>query len=149
MRILQVIHQFPPFSSQGSEVYCLQLAGALAAGGDDVGVFHLSNTVPRTPRRLVRGVEGALRTFHCVDDGPGVPADMSANLFEPFFSTGVRGTGLGLYMAREFCIVNRAELGHAIRRSGAEERAGFMIRFAARSGAHLDTAGFLDTMPAP
>lgn len=69
MRILQVIHQFPPFSSQGSEVYCLHLAGALAAGGDDVGVFHLSNTTPRTPRRLVRGVEGALRTFHCVDDG--------------------------------------------------------------------------------
>jgi glycosyltransferase involved in cell wall biosynthesis len=68
MRVLQVIHQFPPFSSQGSEVYCLQLADALAAGGDDVGVFHISNTAPRSPRRLVGGQKGALRTFHCVDD---------------------------------------------------------------------------------
>jgi glycosyltransferase involved in cell wall biosynthesis len=69
MRVLQVIHQFPPFSSQGSEVYCLQLAETLAAGGDDVGVFHISNTAPRRPRRLVSGQKGALRTFHCVDDG--------------------------------------------------------------------------------
>lgn len=68
MRILQVIHQFPPFSSQGSEVHCHQLAAALAATGDEVGVFHLSNLVPRGPRRLVRGVEGHLKTFHCIDD---------------------------------------------------------------------------------
>ncbi len=81
------------------------------------------------------------------DDGPGVTADMSANLFEPFFSTGARGTGLGLYMAREFCIVNRAELAHAVRRGS--ERAGFVIRLSPGAGARLDTAGFLDTMPPP
>ena len=69
MRILQVIHQFPPFSSQGSEMHCLQLARSLAARGDDVGVFHISNTAPRHPHRLVRGDEGGLRTFHCIDGG--------------------------------------------------------------------------------
>jgi two-component system sensor histidine kinase PilS (NtrC family) len=82
------------------------------------------------------------------DDGPGVAADMSASLFEPFFSTGARGTGLGLYMAREFCIVNRAQLTHAVRRGGPE-RAGFVVRFPPEAGARLDTAGFLDTMPPP
>lgn len=69
MRILQVIHQFPPFSTQGSEMHCQQLARALSAGGDDVGVFHISNTTPRHPARLVRGEDGRLRTFHCIDDG--------------------------------------------------------------------------------
>jgi glycosyltransferase involved in cell wall biosynthesis len=69
MRILQVIHQFPPFSSQGSETHCLQLSRCLAAGGDAVGVFHISNTAPRRPHRLVRGEDGGLRTFHCIDGG--------------------------------------------------------------------------------
>ena len=69
MRILQVIHQFPPYSTQGSEMHCLQLSRALSAGGDDVGVFHISNTTPRNPPRLVRGEDGSLRLFHCIDDG--------------------------------------------------------------------------------
>ena len=67
MRILHVIHQFPPFSSQGSEMHCLQLGCALAGRGDEVGVFHISNTRPRTPRRLERGEYRGLRTFHCID----------------------------------------------------------------------------------
>jgi two-component system sensor histidine kinase PilS (NtrC family) len=82
------------------------------------------------------------------DDGPGVPAGSAAALFEPFFTTSTRGTGLGLYMAREFCVVNRAELGYAVRRSEGAERAGFLVRFPADAATRLDTAGFLDTMPA-
>ena len=36
-------------------------------------------------------------------DGPPVPADVESYLFEPFFSTRSRGTGLGLYICRELC----------------------------------------------
>lgn len=68
MRILQVIHQFPPFSSQGSEVYCYQLARYLTAT-DQVGVFHISNTQPRRPHRLVRDTYDGIATFHCIDGG--------------------------------------------------------------------------------
>lgn len=70
MRILQVIHQYPPFSSQGSEVYCQQLGRRLVAEGDDVAVFHISNTSSLWPFRLVRscGPDG-IRTFHCLDSG--------------------------------------------------------------------------------
>jgi two-component system sensor histidine kinase PilS (NtrC family) len=63
------------------------------------------------------------------DDGPGVPEDKQANLFEPFFTTEGRGTGLGLYMAREFCVLNRAELAYAVRRGIDKERRGFRITF--------------------
>jgi signal transduction histidine kinase len=35
------------------------------------------------------------------DDGPGVPPEVRAHLFEPFFTTRVTGTGLGLAVARQ------------------------------------------------
>ncbi|MGH9710329.1 MAG: two-component system sensor histidine kinase NtrB, partial [Candidatus Acidiferrales bacterium] len=45
-----------------------------------------------------------------VDDGPGIPADLGAKVFQPFFTTKASGTGLGL------AIVARrvAEMGGAI-----------------------------------
>ena len=38
-----------------------------------------------------------------IDNGPGVPAAIQGQLFEPFFTTDSKGTGLGLYLARELC----------------------------------------------
>ncbi len=45
-----------------------------------------------------------------VDDGPGVSSEALQHLFEPFFTTDSRGTGLGLYIARELADVNGARL---------------------------------------
>ncbi|WP_373974282.1 HAMP domain-containing histidine kinase [Chitinibacter sp. SCUT-21] len=45
-----------------------------------------------------------------VNDGPPVPADAQSQLFEPFFTTESKGTGLGLYIAREICAANGALL---------------------------------------
>ncbi len=44
------------------------------------------------------------------DDGPGVTEQHAKQLFEPFFTTAANGTGLGLYIAREFCEANHASL---------------------------------------
>ena len=44
------------------------------------------------------------------DTGAGVATDNVAKLFEPFFTTRTKGTGLGLYLARELCEANRAQL---------------------------------------
>jgi signal transduction histidine kinase len=35
------------------------------------------------------------------DDGPGVPADVTDKIFNPFFTTKVTGTGLGLAIVRK------------------------------------------------
>jgi len=43
-----------------------------------------------------------------VDDGAGVSEDAVQKLFEPFFTTNAKGTGLGLYIARELCEANGA-----------------------------------------
>jgi two-component system sensor histidine kinase PilS (NtrC family) len=37
-------------------------------------------------------------------DGAAIAADVERHLFEPFFSTRSRGTGLGLYICRELCV---------------------------------------------
>lgn len=54
------------------------------------------------------------------DDGPGIPAEVRAHLFEPFFTTEVDGTGLGLYVARELCEANGASLDYLEAPAGAK-----------------------------
>jgi two-component system, NtrC family, sensor histidine kinase PilS len=44
------------------------------------------------------------------DDGDGIPENIRAHLFEPFFTTEKTGTGLGLYIARELADANGAKL---------------------------------------
>jgi two-component system, NtrC family, sensor histidine kinase PilS len=48
--------------------------------------------------------------LHVIDDGPGVPQEVRHQVFEPFFTTHLKGTGLGLFIARELCEANRASL---------------------------------------
>ena len=47
-----------------------------------------------------------------LDRGPGVPEGSLAQLFRPFFTTSEQGTGLGLYIARELCHANQADLAY-------------------------------------
>jgi two-component system, NtrC family, sensor kinase len=44
------------------------------------------------------------------DTGPGVPDDVKARLFQPFFTTKPQGTGLGLMLAREIVLEHKGEL---------------------------------------
>ena len=48
-----------------------------------------------------------------IDHGPGIPAAVAAQLFEPFFTTSEHGTGLGLYIARQLCEANQGSLHFA------------------------------------
>jgi len=48
-----------------------------------------------------RGFGGvAVVEFTVEDSGPGIPKDLRAKIFEPFFSTKAAGTGLGLAIAQ-------------------------------------------------
>ncbi len=53
----------------------------------------------------------AERVSLCIrDDGPGIPAAQREQVFEPFHTTDPKGTGLGLYVARELADANAARL---------------------------------------
>ena len=68
-------------------------------------------------RSLARQVE-----LNVIDNGSGVAAEHEAQLFEPFFTTDSKGTGLGLYLARELCAANRARLEYVSDMQGAHFR---------------------------
>ena len=53
-----------------------------------------------------------------LDRGTGVPEDIAEHIFEPFYTSNPRGTGLGLFIARELCECNRARLTYEQRAEG-------------------------------
>jgi Signal transduction histidine kinase len=50
--------------------------------------------------------------LNVIDNGSGVEPEVAKHLFEPFFTTHSRGTGLGLYISRELCESNQARLNY-------------------------------------
>ena len=50
-----------------------------------------------------RATSASARAVSVASDGAPIPPDVERYLFEPFFSTRSRGTGLGLYICRELC----------------------------------------------
>lgn len=72
--------------------------------------------------------------LHVQDDGPGITPEVRAHLFEPFYTTSSKGTGLGLYLARELCLNNGAMLDYEYRVDGPggfDAPGRFVITFAA------------------
>lgn len=76
--------------------------------------------------RYASGAAGSIRVYivpgighrlelHVQDDGPQIKSAVRAHLFEPFYTTSSKGTGLGLYLARELCLNNGAMLNYEYR----------------------------------
>jgi PAS domain S-box-containing protein len=67
-------------------------------------------------RRLLHRVRLTVR-----DRGPGVAEEAVPHLFQPFFSTKERGTGLGLYLSREIVMAHDGEVAvRSVRPAGAQ-----------------------------
>ncbi|MEJ8569618.1 sensor histidine kinase [Elongatibacter sediminis] len=77
----------------------------------DNTVHHASVKRPPRAQLKMRKDESA---GYCVitvqDNGPGIPKSRITDIFEPFFTTRKAGSGLGLYIARQLCEANQAEL---------------------------------------
>ncbi|MBC7501302.1 MAG: PAS domain-containing protein [Herminiimonas sp.] len=87
----------------------------------EVVVNLLSNAI-----RYASGEGGSIRIhvvadatgrleLHLGDDGAPISPKVRAHLFEPFYTTSSKGTGLGLYLARELCLNNGAMLDYEYR----------------------------------
>jgi len=61
------------------------------------------------------------------NDGDAVSADTERSLFEPFFSTRSRGTGLGLYICRELCERHGASIDYRLHPPPVRHRNEFFV----------------------
>ncbi|WPC04401.1 ATP-binding protein [Pseudomonas benzenivorans] len=68
--------------------------------------------------KLFRDPASELPVLEVLDDGAGVPAEQLHHIFEPFYTTENKGTGLGLYISRELCESNQARLDYKSREGG-------------------------------
>lgn len=50
--------------------------------------------------------------LNIIDNGPGISQELSQQVFDPFFTTSPKGTGLGLYISKEILESNRATIRH-------------------------------------
>ena len=80
-----------------------------------------ARTAPRSVRLTIGRFADRVE-LGVIDNGPGVPESSRGQLFEPFFTTDSKGTGLGLYLARELCAANRASLEYVGDTAGAHFR---------------------------
>jgi two-component system sensor histidine kinase PilS (NtrC family) len=108
-----------------------------------------ASALPASIRVLTQrvGRESSLRVW---SDGPPLEVTVRQHLFEPFFSSESRSSGLGLYICRELCERHGAQIGY--RRGsgpGAAPRQGneFFVVFAAGGPALAGNSSF-DTIPA-
>jgi two-component system sensor histidine kinase PilS (NtrC family) len=89
---------------------------------------------------LVSDAAGRLE-LHIQDDGVAIAPEVRAHLFEPFYTTSNKGTGLGLYVARELCLNNGAMLDYEYQMERSDEgmdevRGRFVVAFSALDGPH-------------
>ena len=101
-------------------------------------ILNAADAMPRGGTvRLERGLErarpgdaGLSWRVSVEDEGPGVPADVRARLFQPFVTTKPKGLGIGLYLSRRLLEANGGTLELA---SGPGTGARFVVRWPALS----------------
>ena len=71
---------------------------------------HLDAAIPLVSLTMKRQIGSGYCLITVEDNGPGIPEGNMTRIFEPFFTTHKQGSGLGLYIARQLCEVNQAEL---------------------------------------
>ncbi|HEU4457923.1 MAG TPA: ATP-binding protein [Methylibium sp.] len=104
----------------------------------DNGLRHGSRTAGAVRVRLEAGADQRA-TLEVASDGEPIGPEVERHLFEPFFSTRSRGTGLGLYICRELCERYGASIEHGARRAGERHRNVFTVsmrRAAVAAGPH-------------
>ncbi|THF64016.1 PAS domain-containing protein [Pseudothauera nasutitermitis] len=111
-------------------IFQIDIAADVSFSADRTHLQQILVNLLDNARRHCSGAPGSIRIraetdtpgvviLHVSDDGPGVSEADRAKIFEPFFTSHPKGTGLGLYIARELAEANGAVLELAPGEGGA------------------------------
>ena len=106
---------------------------------------HGSGAAGAIVLRLVKRADARVQ-LTVASDGPPIEADVEPYLFEPFFSTRSRGTGLGLYICRELCERHGASIEYRALLSTEAARNEFLVTMKRSELGEADAS--LSLMPA-
>jgi two-component system, NtrC family, sensor histidine kinase PilS len=117
----EMIEELGLGGAQERAIFRVEIAPEETIGIDRAHLHQILGNLFSNARRYCSGRPGSIRIYtnhtsgdrvsiHVADDGPGVPAEQRAQVFEPFFTSDTKGTGLGLYIARELAEANEASL---------------------------------------
>ena len=95
--------------------------------------------------RLDAEDEGQRVTMSVLSDGAPIAPEVERYLFEPFYSTRSRGSGLGLYICRELCERYGASIEYRLRPASERARNEFVVSM--RRAALADAATVLPLEP--
>jgi len=88
---------------------------------------HASDVAGAVHLHLTPGPGAGEVTLAVASDGAPIPPDVERHLFEPFFSTRSRGSGLGLYICRELCERHGARIDYHLAPAAARHRNVFSV----------------------
>lgn len=118
----EFLEEFTVAEGPGSEgVVVSRVAPEITFSMDRTHLRQILWNLVGNARRHCRGGPGSVLISACAfeegrvelevkDDGAGIPEAHRSQIFEPFFTTHSKGTGLGLYIARELAEANGALL---------------------------------------
>lgn len=100
----------------------------------DNGFRHSSRGAGAVRVRVAPGVgDGVVLVVS--NDGPPIAPEVEMHMFEPFFSTRSRGSGLGLYLCKELCERHGADIRHAQLPPQERHRTAFVVQLPGPSAA--------------
>ena len=86
----------------------------------DNALRHSKQETGKETARIHIDVDSTLHQYqiNMIDNGSGVAFADRAKLFEPFFTTMSEGSGMGLYLCKELCEINNADLDYRLTGKG-------------------------------
>jgi two-component system sensor histidine kinase PilS (NtrC family) len=128
----ELLDEFRETNNVAKELIYVGDMGSYSVHFDPLHLREVLMNLLSNALRYASGADGSIRIqavteglgrleLHVQDDGPAISQEVRAHLFEPFYTTSSKGTGLGLYLARELCLNNGAMLDYEYRMDHPEQ----------------------------